>query len=67
MIRNEDNIKNVDGHEKFLAGGSAIFVLGEWVVKIDLLANRSTHWPVGWPIHQVQPIGQRIDPLANTL
>ena len=69
MIRNKENIKNVDGvltmhsaapkpqrgwaafplygHEEFLAGGSAIFVLGEWVVKIDLLANRSTHWPVG--------------------
>ncbi len=49
MSRNKDNIKNVDGgHEKFLAGGSTIFVLGEWVVKIDLLANRSTHWPVGY-------------------
>ncbi len=32
MIRNEDNIKmwmeSLYGHEKFLAGGSAIFVLG---------------------------------------
>ncbi len=36
-----------------------------FLVKIDLLANRSTHWPVGWPFHQVQPIGQRVDPLAK--
>ncbi len=63
------------GRGRFLAGGSAIFVLDEWVVKIYLLANnRSTHWPVGWPIYQVQPIGQeprsvdqRVDRLANTL
>ncbi len=27
--------------------GIAIFVLDECVVRIDLLANRSTHWPVG--------------------
>ena len=59
---------------KYLAGRSDIFVLDEWVVKIDLLVNRSTHWPVGWPIHQVQPIGQQVnllaknpDLLANTL
>ena len=37
---------------KYLAGGSAIFVLDEWVAKIDLLAknsdllaNGSTLWP----------------------
>ena len=49
-------------HEKFLAGGSAISVLVEWVVKIDLLANplaneltyqpSPTHWPrtpTSWP------------------
>ena len=32
-------MESLYGHEKFLAGGSAIFVLGEWVVKIDLLTN----------------------------
>ena len=35
------------GRGRYLAGGSENFVLDEWVVKIDLLANRSTHWPVG--------------------
>ncbi len=64
MICSKDHIQkfgmeSLYGHEKFLAGWSAMFVLGEWVVKIDLLANRSTHWPVGltyspssthWPI-----------------
>ena len=53
MICNKDNTEKcgwslstgVKG--KYLSGGSAIFVLDEWVVKIDLLANGSTHWPVG--------------------
>ncbi len=40
-------MESLYGHEKFLAGGLAIFVLGEWVVKIDLLANRLAQWPVG--------------------
>ena len=31
----------------YLVGRSEIFALDEWVVKIDLLINRSTHWPVG--------------------
>ena len=31
------------GRERFLAGRSAILVLDEWVVKIDLLTNRLTH------------------------
>ena len=45
-------MESLYGHEKFLADGSAIFVLGEWVVKIDLLANRLTCWPrtpICWP------------------
>ena len=41
------------GPGKVLVGGSEIFVL-------DVLANRSTYWQVGWPIQQVQPIGQRV-------
>ena len=47
MICNKDNmiLKNLDGVlERFLAGGSAIFVLDELVVKIDLLAKRSTYY-----------------------
>ena len=51
MICNKDNTQKYDGVSvrtwKVLAGGSEIFLLDEWVVKIDLLANRSTHWPVG--------------------
>ena len=39
-------MESLYGHKKFFAAGSAIFVLGEWVEKIDLLANRSTHWPI---------------------
>ncbi len=34
------------GEAKYLANGSEIFVLDEWVVEIDLLFNRATHWPV---------------------
>lgn len=48
------------GRGKVLVGGSEIFALDEWVVKIDLFANRLTYWQVGWPIQQVQPIGQRV-------
>ncbi len=33
------------GRGKFLAGGSEIFVLDEWVVTTDLLVNRLTRWP----------------------
>ena len=33
------------GHGRFLAGGSENFGLDEWVVRIDLLANRLTRWP----------------------
>ena len=54
-------MESLYGHEKFLAGGSAIFVLGKWVVKIDLLANRSTHWPrtpICWPTGR--PVGQHL-------
>ncbi len=52
MICNKDSSeicgRNLStGVEGNLAGGSVIFVLDEWVAKIDLLANRSTHWPVG--------------------
>ena len=32
---------------KFLAGGSENFVLDEWVVKVDLLANWSIYWLEG--------------------
>lgn len=52
MICSKDNIeecrwspsKGVEA--KYLAGGSEIFVLDEWVMKIDFLANGSIHWPV---------------------
>lgn len=33
--------------------------------KIDPLANGLTCGPVGWPIHQVRPVGQQVDPLAK--
>lgn len=47
----------------FGGGGNLVnesnwFVICEWVIKIDSLANRSTCWPVGWLIHQVQSVGQ---------
>ena len=38
---------------KYLAGGLEIFVLDEWVVKIELLINMSTYWPrtpIYWPM-----------------
>ena len=47
MICNKENTEKCGVEGKYLACGSAIFVLDECVVKIDLLANRSTHWPVG--------------------
>ncbi len=53
------------GRRRSWVDGSGIFVLYEWVVKIDRLANKSTHWPVGWPIHQVQPVAKNADLLVN--
>ena len=34
------------GHRKFLVSGLKNFVFDEWIVKIDLLANRLTYWLV---------------------
>lgn len=36
-------IKSLYGCEKFLVDGLTIFVLGERVVKIDLMANKFTY------------------------
>lgn len=52
MICSKDNTGELNevstGLEaKYLAGGSTICVLDEFVVKIDLLADRLIHWLVG--------------------
>ena len=44
--------------------GSRIIVLFEWV---ERLANRSTHWPVGRPIHQAPSVGQEPRPVGQHL
>lgn len=45
-------------HGNIFVDGSKIVVLSAWVMKIERLANSSTHWQVGQSIHQVKSIGQ---------
>ena len=51
--------------KSFLADGLAIFVLNKCIVRIVLLANRLTYWPVSYSIYQIEPIDQQINLLAK--